>query len=79
MREKEGGGESKRSFEIQRGRRSTVCEDKAGRMGGELRKKYRGREEEREENEREKGEEEDKEDEKDRERETINVYVCTCV
>ena len=25
---------------------STICEDKAGRMGGELRKKYRGREEE---------------------------------
>ena len=47
LREKEGGGESKRSFEIQRGRRSTILyEHKTGRMGGELRKEYRGREEE---------------------------------
>ena len=39
MREKEGGGESKRYFKIQRDR-STICEDKAGRMGGKLRQEY---------------------------------------
>ena len=79
MREKEGGGESKTSFEIQRGRGSTICEDKAGRMGGELRKEYRGREEEGRREKRMRGRKERRKIKRMRKTERLLMCMCTCV